>query len=136
MATRRRRDEEAYAALRRAAAVVMLALVVFLVLADVIGRLVFSGSFEVRDTTIGTILGTLILVLGIRTIRNGGPTMSPGPLGPWDQGGSDDGGAYGNGPGPYGYGASAPRVPEPYLPPAGTPTMPPEGTQGEDGGVG
>jgi len=75
----RRPDDAQYQALRKAAAWVLLGLVVFLVNADVFGRLLLDSTFEIRDTMLGAVLGALMLVLGIRAIRNGGPKDPPSP---------------------------------------------------------
>lgn len=63
--------------LRAVAGVVILALIVFLVVVDSFGRLLVSPDFRVSDVFLGTLVGALLLVLGIevasRIPRIGGP---------------------------------------------------------------
>lgn len=47
------------------AGVVILILIVFVVLTDLLGRLFVDGSFRVSDAMLGTLIGALLLLVGI-----------------------------------------------------------------------
>gem|GEM_PF-1887923 len=63
--------------LRAVSAAVILALIVFLVVVDAVGRLFITADFRVSEVFLGTLVGALMLVLGIevasRIPRIGGP---------------------------------------------------------------
>lgn len=50
------------------AAYVLLGLVVFLVIAQVIGRVVVGPTFQVGDVLFGGVVGALLAVLGVATV--------------------------------------------------------------------
>jgi len=51
--------------LRIGAGIVILLLIVVVVLADVFGRLLINGEFRVSDLMLGTLIGALLLLVGI-----------------------------------------------------------------------
>jgi len=62
--------------LRLVAAAVLLALIVLIVLVDVFGRLLVDSSFRISDLMLGTLIGALLLLVGIDVAKrwpiNGG----------------------------------------------------------------
>jgi TRAP-type C4-dicarboxylate transport system permease small subunit len=58
------------------AAAVLLALIVLIVLVDVFGRLLVDSSFRISDLMLGTLIGALLLLVGIDVAKrwpiNGG----------------------------------------------------------------
>lgn len=50
------------------AGVVILALIVFLVVIDTIGKIALGPSFNVSDVIFGSLLGAFLLVIGIEVV--------------------------------------------------------------------
>lgn len=61
----RKDDPKTSARLRVGAGVVILILIVLVVLTDLFGRLFVDGQFRVSDAMLGTLIGALLLLIGI-----------------------------------------------------------------------
>lgn len=63
--------------IRTATAISLLILVILVVLVDTFGRLLVDENFRVSDLMLGTLIGALLLVIGIDVSKrwpfNGGP---------------------------------------------------------------
>lgn len=62
-------EERLLRRLRLIAGVVILLMIVLLVTADTLGRLLVSPDFHASELILGTLIGALLLLLGIETVN-------------------------------------------------------------------
>ena len=62
-------EEKLLRRLRLIAGIVILVMIVLLVVADTLGRLLISPDFHASELILGTLIGALLLLLGIETVN-------------------------------------------------------------------
>ena len=62
-------EERLLRRLRLLAGIVILVMIVLLVVADTLGRLLISPDFHASELILGTLIGALLLLLGIETVN-------------------------------------------------------------------